>query len=213
MLTDVIEPTSGRIELFGMDLKTHPIDIKKRIGVVPEDLALFEQLRAEEQLYLVGRIYGLDRDTVKTRADELMEVFDLKNARNRFVYELSTGMKKKLALMCALIHDPDLLFLDEPFQGIDAISSRLIQDNLCQLIHHGTTIFLTSHNLDLVQKLCTEVAIIHQGRIVLQGATKTIHDQLESTLQDADPDLESVFLKLVAPTYKPKLLSWIQTPG
>ena len=210
MLTGITPVTSGKINIFGLDFEKNTIEIKKRIGVVPEDLALFEQLKAEEQLYFTARVYGLDKDTIKSRMDELFIVFDLQNARSKFIHEFSKGMKKKLALMCAIIHDPELLFLDEPFEGLDVVSSKIIQDNLKLMVQNGTTIFLTSHNLNLVEKLCTEVAIIHQGEIILQSTTKNIRNRIKNRMNNEKySGLEELFLDLVSQETETKYLSWL----
>jgi len=186
------------------------MEIKKRIGVVTEDLALFEQFKAEEQLYFMGRIYGIDKDLLQSRIDELFDIFELKNQRMKFVYEYSKGMKKKLALMCALIHDPEILFLDEPFEGMDPLSLNLIQENLKLFVKKGGTIFLTSHNLPLIEKLCNEIAIIHNGKLILQSSTRDIRKYLKKQITiDNNSGLEELFLDLVYPERNVKYLSWL----
>ncbi|NOZ61858.1 MAG: ABC transporter ATP-binding protein [Calditrichaeota bacterium] len=211
MLTGITPPSSGKIKIFGLDFEENNIEIKKSVGVVPEDLSLFEQLKAEEQLYFTARVYGLDRQAIKSRTNELFDVFDLQNQRNKFVREYSKGMKKKLALMCAIIHDPELIFLDEPFEGLDPISSKIIQDNLKLMVQNGTTIFLTSHNLDLVEKLCKEIAIIHNGELILQSPTEQIRNRIKSRMSNEKySGLEELFLDLVSQEKETKYLSWIK---
>ena len=211
MLTGITPSTSGKIKIFGLDFEKKTIEIKRRIGVVPEDLALFEQLKAEEQLYFTARIYGLDKGIIKSRTEELFNIFDLQSQRFKFIHEYSKGMKKKLALMCAIIHDPELLFLDEPFEGLDPISSKIIQDNLKLMVQNGTTIFLTSHNLNLVEKLCTEVAIIHKGELILQSPTANIRNRIKSRMNNEKySGLEELFLDLVTHEKETKYLSWIK---
>ena len=209
MLTGLVSPTSGSINMFGSDLKKDPIGIKKRIGVVTEDMALFDHLKADEQLYFSARIYGVEKSITKNRMDELFDLFDLKNHRKKFVFEFSKGMKKKLALMCAIIHSPEILFLDEPFDGLDPISKRVIQDNLVFLRKNSVTIFLTSHNLALVENICTEIAIIHHGKIIFHNSIKKIREHIKTMLsKNQNMGLEELFIEIVAPEFETKYLSW-----
>lgn len=169
MLTGIISPTEGDARLLGHSLSRQPLQIKRRIGVVPEDLCLFENLTAREYLAFVGRMYKLPRAVVLARMEELLALLGLADANKTLILEYSHGMKKKISLAAALIHDPDLLFLDEPFEGIDAVASRTIKDVLQQMVSQGRTIFLTSHILAIVEQLCTHVGIIHHGALIAQG--------------------------------------------
>jgi ABC-2 type transport system ATP-binding protein len=171
MLTGLLAPSSGRIEVLGknvLDPKT-ALAVKSRLGVVPEDLALFDNLTAPEYLTFIGRMYLLDRDTIRRRREELLELLGLQDEGKKLTLEFSHGMKKKLALAAALLPNPDLLFLDEPFEGVDAVTSRVIRDLLAGYVARGSTVFLTSHVLEIVEKLCTHVGIIVQGRLVEQA--------------------------------------------
>ncbi|MFP4500557.1 MAG: ABC transporter ATP-binding protein [Candidatus Hydrogenedentota bacterium] len=169
MLTGILAPTAGSVRLLGRDLAREPLAIKQHIGVVPEELCLFENLTAREYLTFVGRMYRMNRDDVRRRSDELLALFGLEGQEATLTLEFSHGMKKKLSLAAALIHDPELLFLDEPFEGIDAITSRVIRRVLERVVQRGATIFLTSHILEVVEKLCSHVGIIHRGRLAVQG--------------------------------------------
>jgi len=210
MLTGILPPTSGSIKLMGLDLKHHSQPIKRRIGVVPEELALFEQLRGREQLYFTARVYGLDKATIEARMHELFEVFGLQGEQNKFIHQYSKGMKKKLAFMCAVMHEPEILFLDEPFEGLDPISTRVMQDNLKLMAEHGVTVFLTSHNLAMVEELCAEVAIIHEGELVFHSATRDIRKRIKDELSgESYKGLEQLFLDLVSSQPESKYLSWI----
>ena len=131
------------------------LEVKRRIGVVPENLALFDNLTAREYLTFIGRMYLLPRDTMRARGEELLAMMDLAHEEKKLTLEFSHGMKKKLALAAALIPNPDLLFLDEPFEGVDAVASRVLRDTLKQCVGRGATVFLTSHVLEIVEKLCT----------------------------------------------------------
>jgi len=169
MLTGLLAPTAGRVVVLGRDLAAEPLEVKRRIGVVPEDLNLFERLTGAEMLAFTGRMYGLGRAEIAGRSRELLELMELDAEPRKLVVEYSHGMKKKLSLACALIHRPEILFLDEPFEGVDAIASRTLKDLLLRLTARGLTVFLTSHVLEIVERLCTDIAIISEGRLAAAG--------------------------------------------
>jgi ABC-2 type transport system ATP-binding protein len=158
------------------------LEVKRRVGVIPEGLALFDNLTAREQLTFVGRMYLLPRDTIRSRTDELLPLLGLEGEEKKLTLEYSHGMKKKLALACALLPNPDLLFLDEPFEGVDAVTSRVIRDLLAGYVARGSTVFLTSHVLEIVEKLCSHVGIIVRGKLVEQSSLAEIRQG--GTLED-----------------------------
>ncbi len=170
MLTGLLAPTSGSIRILGQDLQANSADIKRQIGVVPEGMALFGRLTADEYLRFVGRMYGLDRATTLNRTRELLEFMQLAGEQKKLIADFSHGMQKKLALAAAVIHGPKVLFLDEPFEGVDAVAAGTLKSMLLRMIARGVTIFLTSHVLEIVERLCTHIAIIHRGRLVAQGS-------------------------------------------
>ncbi|HZH32367.1 MAG TPA: ABC transporter ATP-binding protein [Pyrinomonadaceae bacterium] len=170
MLTGLLAPTSGSVRVLGRDLAGETLEVKRRIGVVPEDLNLFERLTGAEMLTFTGRMYGLTREETSERGRELLALMELDGEPKKLVVEYSHGMKKKLSLACALIHRPEVLFLDEPFEGVDALASRTLKDLLLKLTERGITVFLTSHVLEIVERLCTHIAIITAGRLVVEGA-------------------------------------------
>ncbi len=191
ILTGLLAATSGGATVLGVDVARDPIEVRRRIGVVPEGLYLFERLKAGEHLRFVGEAYGLDRATAARRADELLAALGLADDAGRQVAEFSHGMRKKLGLACALIHNPRLLFLDEPFEGIDAVASVHIRELLQRLVASGhTTVFLTSHVLEVVERLCTHVGIIAAGRLVAHGAL----DDLRRGPDGTERSLEALFL-------------------
>ncbi len=171
MLTGLLASSGGEARVLGKNIfdVAESLEAKKRIGVVPEDLALFENLTAREHLTFIGRMYRLPAQTIRSRIDELLHLLGLADAEKKLTLEYSHGMKKKLALAAALLPDPDLLFLDEPFEGVDAVTSRAIRDLLKDYTGRGSTVFLTSHVLDVVEKLCTHVGIIAKGKLVEQA--------------------------------------------
>ncbi|MGD2116708.1 MAG: ABC transporter ATP-binding protein [Acidobacteriota bacterium] len=168
-LTGLLRPTAGTVRILGRDPLADPVAVKRRLGVIPEDLALFDRLTGAENLAFVGRIHGLDPATVESRVHELLDLFDLADAAGTLVADYSHGMRKKVSLAAALLPSPRLLFLDEPFEGIDAVSSRQIKRLLQDFVGRGGTIFLTSHVLEIVERLASHVGIIHRGKLVAQG--------------------------------------------
>jgi len=176
MFTGLLAPTSGTMRLLGEDMSDprQAVAVKRRIGVVPENLALFDNLTAREYLTFIGRMYLLPTATVRERCEELLAMMDLAGEKKKLTLEFSHGMKKKLALAAALIPNPDLLFLDEPFEGVDAVASRVLRDTLKQCVGRGATVFLTSHVLEIVEKLCTDVGIIARGTLVHQGTMEEL---------------------------------------
>jgi ABC-2 type transport system ATP-binding protein len=200
MLTGLLAPTSGRVRVLGLDIASVPNEVKRRIGVVPEDLNLFERLTGAEMLSFTGRMYGLGRDDIAPRSRELLELMELDDEPRRLVVEYSHGMKKKLALACALIHRPEILFLDEPFEGVDAIASRTLKDLLSRLTSRGLTVFLTSHVLEIVERLCTDIAIISEGRLVAAGPLEELRRGISVGGASDEGDalsLEDYFIKVV----------------
>jgi ABC-2 type transport system ATP-binding protein len=184
MLTGLLAPTRGAIRVLDRDVldPRQALEVKRQVGVIPEDLALFDNLTAREYLTFVGRMYLLPRDTIRSRIGELLPLLGLANEEKKLALEYSHGMKKKLALAAALLPNPDLLFLDEPFEGVDAVTSRTIRDLLAGFVARGSTVFLTSHVLEIVEKLCTHVGIIVKGALVEQAPLDTIRQG--GTLED-----------------------------
>jgi len=225
MLTGLLAPSGGRIQVLDLDLTQNPVEVKRQIGVVPEGMALFGRLTGVEYLNFVGRMYGLDRETAAKRAAELLDFMQLTDQPKALVTDYSHGMQKKLALAAAVIHGPKVLFLDEPFEGVDAIASGTLKAMLQRMIARGATIFLTSHVLEIVERLCSHVAIIHQGRLVAQGSLEELRAGVESQAAAAlagtsgagaalpapgeKLTLEQIFLRIVGGTRRAEELSWL----
>lgn len=223
MLTGLLAPSSGSIEILGLDLGSDPVAVKRQIGVVPEGMALFGRLTGPEYLNFVGRMYGLDRDTAAQRTAELLEFMQLAGEPKKLITDYSHGMQKKLALAAAVIHGPRVLFLDEPFEGVDAIASNTLKAMLQRMIARGATIFLTSHVLEIVERLCSHIAIIHQGRLVAEGSIEELRAGVEAqtaiaaAASGATPvpageklTLEQIFLQIVGGTRAVEQeLSWL----
>jgi ABC-2 type transport system ATP-binding protein len=189
MLMGLAPPTSGAIRLLGLPMPEREIEIKKRIGLVPDESLLFDHLTGCEFLEFVGRMYGLGRTIAASRAKELIDLFELGEARNRLISEYSKGMRKRVAMGGALIHRPELFLMDEPFEGVDAVGARFMKDLLIDQVRHGATIFLTSHVLEVVERLCDRVAIIHEGKLVTEGSMAELRSGAET--------LEDIFVRVV----------------
>jgi ABC-2 type transport system ATP-binding protein len=182
-LTGLIRPSSGTFQILGMDPVSDPVGVKRRVGVMPEDLALFDRLSGAETLAFVGQVHGLDTASIRTRSAELLALMDLTGAQGDLVADYSHGMRKKIALAAALLPAPRLLFLDEPFEGIDAVASREIKDLLSAFVRGGGTIFLTSHILEIVEQLCDRIGVIHRGRLVAEGPLDELRGSGGETLE------------------------------
>jgi len=205
MMIGLLRPTRGRVFLCGVDVWREPVLAKSLIGVLPEHLNLYERLTGQEFLTFAGHMYGVPDAQVSSRVGELLDLLDLRADANTLIVDYSQGMRKKVALGAALIHQPRVLFLDEPFEGIDAVSSRAIRDVLQALTTSGTTIFFSSHILEVVERLCTRIGVIHQGRLVAEGSL----DDLRRHVGDEDGSLEAIFLSLVGADSGGRSLSWL----
>lgn len=215
MLTGLLGPTSGKALVLGRDLEAEPLEVKRRIGVVPEDLNLFERLTGAEMLAFTGRMYGLKREQIAERAPELLELMELTGEPKKLIVEYSHGMKKKLSLACALIHRPEMLFLDEPFEGVDTIASRTLKDLLSRLTERGLTVFLTSHVLEIVERLCSDIAIISNGKLLASGSLVELKRGIEVAddgEQRGPVSLEEYFIHVVGGTRasgEEEVLQWL----
>ena len=203
-LTGLLRPSAGEIRILGIDPNADPVDIKRRVGVVPEDLALFDRLTAIETLSFVAQVHGMPADTFKPRAADLLALMDLTGAATTLVTDFSHGMRKKLALAAALLPAPRLLFLDEPFEGIDAVASRQIKELLNTFVARGGTVFLTSHILEIVERLSTHIGVIADGRIVAQGRIEEVRAGAHG-----QGTLEELFIQLVGGERPAADLQWL----
>ena len=213
MLTGLLAPTSGTLHVLGLDISAQPMDVKRLIGVVPEDLNLFERLTGAEMLAFTGRMYGLGKTEIVQRSKELLDLMELQDEPRKLIVEYSHGMKKKLSLACALIHRPEILFLDEPFEGVDAIASRTLKDLLSRLTARGLTVFLTSHVLEIVERLCSDIAIISQGKLLAAGSLNELRKGIRLEGDGEGPvSLEEYFIHVVGGTRtgsEEEVLQWL----
>jgi ABC-2 type transport system ATP-binding protein len=200
ILTGLIPADSGYIEILGMRLPQDEMEIKRRIGLVPDESLLFDRLTGAEFLEFVGRMYGLERGVAIERARGLLDLLELQNDR-KVIGEYSKGMRKRVAMAASLIHHPDLFLMDEPFEGVDAVGARLMKDILSGQVRRGATVFLTSHVLEVVERLCDRIAIINNGAIVTSG---TIED-----LRAGGESLEDAFVRVLGAERQLEGLDWL----
>ena len=201
MLMGVNTPTSGEIEVLGMRMPEQGVAIKRQIGLVPEDTLLFDHLTAQEYMEFTGRIYGLPAAMTRERMRELLALFEMDGQGRKLIGEYSKGMRKRVAMAAALLHRPQLFLMDEPFEGVDAVGARLMKDILLDLVGKGATIFLTSHVLEVVERLCDRVAIISQGRLVV--------DDTMANLRGGTESLEEIFVRVVGGARSTENLEWL----
>ena len=200
ILTGLIPADSGSVEILGFRLPEEELEIKRRIGLVPDESLLFDRLTGLEFLEFVGRMYGLERPAAIERGRGLMDLFELP-ADRKIIAEYSKGMRKRVAMAASLIHHPELFLMDEPFEGVDAVGARLMKDILVDQVRRGATVFLTSHVLEVVERLCDRVAIIHAGQIVTSGTMEDLRADGQS--------LEDAFVRLVGAERPAERLSWL----
>ncbi len=200
LTTGLLRPDSGRAIVNGIDVWQNPNAVKQVIGVVPEDLRLFERLTGRELLHYVALLRGMDRKEAARRADELLRFLDLEEAANRLVIDYSAGMRKKAALGAAVLHRPAVLFLDEPFESVDPLSVRVLRELLEQLVAGGATVVFSSHVMEVVERLCDVIAVVHQGRVVASGRREELCNGRR---------LEDVFIEAVGARPQQADLDWL----
>lgn len=206
MLVGQLRPSAGAAYIGGVEVWKRPLEAKALMGVLPEQLNLYERLTGRELIEFAGRLYSLPRDESKRRAAALLQTLGLEQDANKLIVDYSVGMRKKVALAAALIHRPQVLFLDEPFEGIDPVSSRVIRDILRDLTRTGTTIFFSSHIMEVVERLCTRIGIISQGTLIAEGTL----DELRARAGEANSTLEDVFLNLIGADKHEGALEWLE---
>jgi len=195
MIVGLLQPTSGGVRVAGFDVQSQPIQAKTATGYAPDEPNLYAKLSARELLRFVGELYDLDRQQVNRRIEELLRLFDLSEAGDDLIDSYSHGMQQKTALAAALLHDPRILVLDEPTVGLDPKSARLIKDILRQMAARGSAIFLSTHILEIAERMCDRIGIIHQGRLVAVGTMEELR-----ALGKGQASLEDIFLQITGGT-------------
>jgi ABC-2 type transport system ATP-binding protein len=188
MMTGLLRPDGGQVWVDARDVWADPVAVKARIGVLPDEFRLYDRLTGAELLDYCGLLRGMPPALISERSGELLDVLDLRAAADTFVVDYSTGMRKKVALAAALLHGPSVLFLDEPFEAVDPVSTRVIRSLLERFTESGNTVVFSSHVMEVVERICDRVAVVHQGRVIAEGAT----DDLRGGRR-----LEDVFVELV----------------
>ena len=191
LLNGVLKPDAGSVCVFGMDALKHPLEVKRCLGAVPEELALFERLTSRQQLLFSARMFGLGGREAQRRTDELLEVLELSQKANEWVVSLSKGMRRRLAIASALIHSPRLVLLDEPFEGVDIMASEVIRSLLMKLSKQGVSILLTTHVLEIAEKMASHVGILVEGRMAMEGPVNVLKEKHQAA------SLEELFFQTV----------------
>lgn len=192
MLTGLLEPTRGRVMAFGVDIHRDLVDFRRRLGYVPEDADLYPHLSGWEYLELVSVLRNMDRKKFERRAKEMLSLFSLSPHRHASIGSYSKGMRQRVLLISALLHDPDVLILDEPLSGLDAISALIVKSLIKELGERGKAIFYCSHVLEIVEKICSHVMVLKRGAVIAHTVTAELHRKL------GDVSLEQAFVHLVA---------------
>lgn len=206
MMTGLLRPTSGTVRIEGFDLLEQPIEAKKLFGLVPDSPVLYDKLSLREFLQFIGNLYEVDRATWKRRFDNLMELFDLESRADDLIQNYSHGMRQKAILAAALIHDPKVLFLDEPTVGLDPKSARNLKDLLRGLVKKGTTVFMSTHILEIAEVMCDRVAIIDKGKLIACGTM----DELRIQSRQKEKSLEEIFLELTGGSEYDEVLKYLE---
>ena len=213
IIARMVKKDAGQVLFCGRDIKDGDYEYKMHIGFVLEKPTYFEKLTVKEYLEFVASMYNLDRIETKRRTVELIDFLELTEKHNEWIEKCSAGTKKKVSLAAAIIHRPKLLILDEPLEGIDPVSAKQIKDMLRDMVSKGATVFMSSHNLDTVEKLCDEVAIINRGQLVFQSRTEDIRKKIKDEVsQETYQSLEEIFIDVVSKDgerKEKKKLSWL----
>ncbi len=200
MLTGLLPPSSGAATVAGLNVAGDPLELKRRIGVLPETLGLFEDLTVEEHLHLTGSVYGIGKQETRLRSEQLLRALDLLHGRDRFASQCSHGMKKKTAFAMALIHNPRVLFLDEPFEALDPVTARTMCTLLKEIARRGATVFFTSHILGMAERVATHFLMIRRGKLAWSAPAGQL-----------DRPLEEIYFDLVDPPAEEEL-EWLGSP-
>ncbi len=208
MMVGLLRPSAGSVWVGGVDVWKDPLHARTLMGVLPEYLNLYERLSGREFIAFSGHMYGVAEAAIHRRTEELLQILDLAHDADKMIVDYSVGMRKKVALAAAIIHNPQVLFLDEPFEGIDPVSSRVIRDILRELTQRGTTIFFSSHIMEVVERLCTRVGIINQGVLVAEGTLQELRQRASGNTKDAT--LEDIFLNVIGAPNGNHNLSWLE---
>ncbi len=203
MLNAVMKPTSGSAKVAGYDILTEKTDVKMNCGLLPQTPGLYQKLTAMEFLRFIGVLYDLPKDVLLSRIDELLKIFELTPRRNDVLEGFSGGMQQKVSLSAALIHDPNIIFMDEPTANLDPASARIVKDMIFELVKKANkTIILSTHLLDIAEELCDQIGIINKGAIQVEGSQNEILDSTDTK------NLEECYIKIIGKSHIEDYLSW-----
>ncbi len=192
MIAGILRPTSGTVEIGGIDINRNPLDAKARLGFIPDRPFVYDKLTGGEFLRFAAALYGQQGPAVERRIDELLELFELSRWKDELTEAYSHGMRQKLIISGALVHRPEVIVVDEPMVGLDPRSARLLKDLFRQFVDRGGTVLMSTHTLEVAETMCDRIAIIHGGKIVVEGTMAEVQEQTASE----DMGLEDLFLKL-----------------
>ena len=192
MIGGVLEPTSGSIMIAGINMKDHPEKAKSKIGFIPDRPYLYEKLTGMEFLKFVADLYGVDSDAFSKKAEQHLKMFSLLDWSNELIESYSHGMKQRLIMAAALLHDPEVIIVDEPMVGLDPVAIMMVKDLFRNLAKQGVTVFMSTHTLKIAEDICDRIGIIHKGHLIATGTTEDLQRKAGGT----DADLEQVFLNL-----------------
>lgn len=181
MLTGVLTPDSGTVHIGGVDIHRNPLEAKMKMGVIPENGTVYSDLTARQNIILTAKFYGMDRASREKRADEILTRLGMSERRNDLVRTFSKGMRQRISIACAIVHSPELLILDEPTTGLDVYSRRLVIDTVQHMNEQGSTVLITTHNLDEANALCTSISIINKGKIIATGSPEKIKKSFDTS--------------------------------
>lgn len=207
MLAGLVKPTNGSIYINGIDMIKNPLKAKRVIGYVSEQPYLYDKLRGHEFLQFIADIHNIPFDDAQKRMNQLLDIFEIQDRVDDIIEDFSHGMKRKIALIAALIHNPDVLFLDEPTIGLDPRSAHHLKNLLRELVRKGKTIFMTTHILELAEKMCDRIGIIHKGRLIMVNTAENIQKDIESSKKS----LEDVFLDLTQTDQTSSIKEYLKT--
>jgi ABC-2 type transport system ATP-binding protein len=192
MMGGVLAPTSGAVMICGIDIQKYPKKAKGKIGYIPDRPYIYEKLTGIEFLKFIGDLYGVDEDTFLDRSREKLRLFSLSEWADELIESYSHGMKQKLVMAAALLHDPEVIIIDEPMVGLDPLVINRVKSLFQQLAKNGVTIFMSTHTLKVAEDICDRIGIIHKGSLVAMGTA----EDLKNDIQNKDADLEEIFIKL-----------------
>jgi ABC-2 type transport system ATP-binding protein len=207
MMCGLLRPTSGRIEIGGFDILGQPTKAKAVIGLVPDTPVLYKKLTGREFVRFVGELYSVDGETIDKRMGDLLSLLDMKDSADNLIETYSHGMRQKASIMAALIHDPDLVVLDEPTVGLDPRSARVVKDVLRALCEMGKTVFMSTHILEIAERVCDRIGIINKGKLVAVGSIEELRAQSEAGLGS----LEDIFLELTGGPEEQEVIRFLES--